>query len=90
MMGMRRSRLLKHDAAHGLTVRPPNRDRLTMRAKPLKSLHLIVSLSKGEACISAFLSIPLVAEAVDPISNIHRFPHAAQCQVAFQLLLTQP
>ena len=30
------SRLLKNDAAHGLTVRPPNRDRLTMRVKPLK------------------------------------------------------
>jgi hypothetical protein len=26
------SRLLKNDGAHGLTVSPPNRDKLTMRA----------------------------------------------------------
>jgi hypothetical protein len=30
--------LLKNDAAHGLTVSLPNRDKLTMRFKPLKSL----------------------------------------------------
>jgi hypothetical protein len=47
------SRLLKNDAAHGLTVSPPNRDRLTMRVKPLKTLDLILSLSKDEAGISA-------------------------------------
>jgi hypothetical protein len=31
-------------------------DKLTMRFKPLKSLHLIPSLSKDEAGISAFFS----------------------------------
>jgi hypothetical protein len=43
------SRLLKNDAAHGLTVSLPNRDKLTMRFKLLKSLGLILSLSKDEA-----------------------------------------
>jgi hypothetical protein len=46
--------VLKNDVAHGLTVRPPNRDKLTMRAKPLKTRDLnlspveslILSLSK--------------------------------------------
>ena len=42
----RRSRMLKSDVAHGLTVIPPNRDKLTMRAKPLKTRNLILSLSK--------------------------------------------
>ena len=42
--------------AHGLTVSPPNRDELTMRSKPLKSLHLILSLPKDAAWISAFFS----------------------------------
>jgi hypothetical protein len=42
------------DAALGLTVSPPNRDKLTMRAKPLKTLNLILSLSKDEAQIQAF------------------------------------
>jgi hypothetical protein len=28
--------MLKNDVAHGLTVSPPNRDKLTMRSKPLK------------------------------------------------------
>jgi hypothetical protein len=37
------------DAAHGLTVSPPNREKLTMRFKPLKSPGLILSLSKDEA-----------------------------------------
>ena len=32
---------------------PPNRDKLTMRSKPLKSLYLILSLSKDEALIFA-------------------------------------
>ena len=36
-------------------------DKLTMRAKSLKSLHLILSLSKDEAQISAFFSNLLVA-----------------------------
>ena len=40
-------RLLKNDAAHGLTVSPPNRDKLTMRFKPLKSLHLMVRRPKA-------------------------------------------
>ena len=38
--------MLKNDVAHGLTVSPPNRDKLTMRAKPLKTRDLILSLSK--------------------------------------------
>jgi hypothetical protein len=42
------SRLLKNDVAHGLTVSAPNRDKLTLRSKPLKSLHLMLSLSKDE------------------------------------------
>jgi len=41
--------MLRNDAAHGLTVSPPNRDKLTMRFKSLKSLGLILSLSKDEA-----------------------------------------
>jgi hypothetical protein len=41
-------RLLKDIVAHGLTVSPPNRDKLTMRSKPLKSLAPILSLSKDE------------------------------------------
>jgi hypothetical protein len=52
-------RLLKNDAAHGLTVSPPNRDKLTMRFKPLKSPHVILSLSKDEAGISALFGILL-------------------------------
>ena len=34
-------------------------DKLTMRSRPLKSLSLILSLSKDEAWISAFFSILL-------------------------------
>ncbi len=37
------------DAAHGLMVSLPNRDKLTMRAKPLITLGLILTLSKDEA-----------------------------------------
>ena len=48
--------MLKNDASHGLTVSLPNRDKLTVRFKPLKSLHLILSLSKDEAGFSAFFS----------------------------------
>ncbi|MGA9549310.1 MAG: hypothetical protein WBS14_16770 [Rhodomicrobium sp.] len=48
------STLLKNDVAHSLTVSAPNRDRLTMRSKPLKTLDLILSLSKDEAQIQAF------------------------------------
>jgi hypothetical protein len=51
--------VLKNDVAHGLTVRPPNRrnrDKLTMRAKPLKTRDLILSLSKDEAKISCLFS----------------------------------
>jgi two-component system response regulator len=44
----RLSRMLKNDVAHGLTVSPPNRDKLTMRFKPLKELDLILSLSKDD------------------------------------------
>jgi len=40
--------MLRNDLAHGLTVSQPNRDRLTMRAKPLKTRDLILSLSKDE------------------------------------------
>jgi hypothetical protein len=36
--------MLKNDVAHGLTVSPPNRDKLTMRFKPLKRLDFILSL----------------------------------------------
>ncbi len=39
-------RLLKNDVPHGLTVSPPNRDKLTMRFKPLKTRDLILSPSK--------------------------------------------
>ncbi len=53
---MRNERLLKNDAAHGLTVSLPNRDKVTMRSTPLNSLTLILSLSKDEAWISAFFS----------------------------------
>jgi len=35
----------------------PRFEKLTMRFKPLKSLYLILSLSKDEAGISAFFSI---------------------------------
>jgi len=56
-----RSRLLKKGVAHGLTVSPPNRDKLTMRSKPLKFLYLILSLSKDEVWIFAFFSIVLNA-----------------------------
>jgi hypothetical protein len=51
---------MKNDVAHGLTVSTPNRDRLTMRAKPLKTRDLILSLSKDEAKISCFFSGLLV------------------------------
>jgi hypothetical protein len=51
---------MKNDVAHGLTVSPPNRDRLTMRAKPLKTRDLILSLSKDKAKISCFFSGLLV------------------------------
>ena len=55
-------------------------DTLTMRFKPLKSLHLILSLSKDEAGISAFFSILLVlfqarAEALDAAAGF--FEHFA-------------
>ena len=43
------SRTFQLTVAHGLTVRPPNRDKLTMRAKSLKARDLILSLSKDEA-----------------------------------------
>ena len=33
-------RLLKKDVVHGLTVSPPNRDKLTMRINSLKTLDL--------------------------------------------------
>jgi hypothetical protein len=49
-------RLLKSDAAHGLTVSPPNCNKLTMRINSLKTLDLILSLSKDEAKISGFFS----------------------------------
>jgi hypothetical protein len=52
--------MLKNDVAHGLTVSLPNRDKLTMRFKPLKSLDLILSLSKDEDTFSGFFSILLV------------------------------
>jgi len=38
----------KNDVSHGLTVSPPNRDKLTIRTKPLITLNLILSLSKDE------------------------------------------
>jgi hypothetical protein len=37
-------------------VSPPNRDKLTMRSKPLRSPYLILSLSKDEALIFAFFA----------------------------------
>ena len=60
----RRSRMLKSDVAHGLTVIPPNRDKLTMRAKPLKTRNLILSLSKDEAKISCSFSSLLARQAL--------------------------
>jgi hypothetical protein len=48
--------MLKNEAAHGLTVSLPNRDRLTMRTKPLKTRDLILSLLKDEAKISCCFS----------------------------------
>jgi hypothetical protein len=51
--------VLKNDVAHGLAVSPPNRDKLTMRFKPLKRLDLILSLSKDEDTFSGFFSILL-------------------------------
>jgi hypothetical protein len=39
--------MLKNDVAHGLTVSLPNRDKLTMRAKPLKIPDLILVTSKS-------------------------------------------
>ena len=50
--------MLKIDVAHGLTVSPPNRDKLTMRPKPLNTLGLILSLSKDEATDSALFQQP--------------------------------
>jgi hypothetical protein len=55
--------MLKNDVAHGLTVSPPNRDKLTMRLKPLKRLDLILSLSKDEDTFSGFFSILLAMAA---------------------------
>ena len=52
--------MLKNDVPHGLTVSPTNRDKLTMRAKPLKTRALILSPSKDEAKISCFFSSLLV------------------------------
>jgi hypothetical protein len=46
--------MLKIDVARGLTVSPPNRDKLTMRAKPLKAPDLILSLSKDGPGFHAF------------------------------------
>ena len=54
--------MLKNDVAHGLTVSPPNRDKLTMRSKPLSTLGLILSLSKDEATDSCFFSILLALQ----------------------------
>ena len=51
--------MLKNDVAHGLTVSPPNRDKLTIRLKPLKRLDLILSLSKDEDTFSGFFNILL-------------------------------
>ena len=48
---------LKRDVAHGLTVSPPNRDRLTMRTKPLIMLNLILGLSKDGAKFPRFFRI---------------------------------
>jgi hypothetical protein len=42
------SKLRKNDAAHGLTVSLPNRDKLIMRMNSLRTLDLILSLSKDE------------------------------------------
>jgi hypothetical protein len=51
-----RRRKLENDVAHGLTVSPPNRDKLTMRVKPLKTRDLILSLSKDGTKIPYFFS----------------------------------
>jgi hypothetical protein len=48
--------LLKKGVAHGLTVSSPNRDKLTMRINALKTLSLILSLSKDEAKDLCFFS----------------------------------
>jgi hypothetical protein len=42
-------------------VSPPNRDKLTMRIDSLKTLDLILSLSKDEAKLSGFFSsLPMI------------------------------
>ena len=51
--------MLKSNVAHGLTVSLSNRDKLTMRNKPLKTHDLILSLSKDEAKISCFSACSL-------------------------------
>jgi hypothetical protein len=55
-------------------VSPPNRDKLTMRFKPLKSLGLILSLSKDEAGISVFFSILLVRPVRGGVVDMQAIP----------------
>jgi hypothetical protein len=61
--------MLKNDVAHGPTVSPPNRDKLTMRFKPLKRLDLILSLSKDEDTFSGFFSILVVLSPLQLLSG---------------------
>jgi hypothetical protein len=68
--------MLKTDVAHGLTVSVPNRDKLTMRFKSLKSLDLILSLSKDEDTFSGFFSILLVVNlsSIKPPTTVALIP----------------
>ena len=74
--------MLKNDVAHGLTVSPPNRDKLTMRAKPLKTRDLILSLSKDEAKL-ALQSFPLlVGQQFDGVAHFGVQPFSSRVQMS--------
>jgi hypothetical protein len=62
-------------------VSPPNRDKLTMRFKPLKRLDLILSLSKDEDTFSGFFSSLLKAPI--PLSR-RRKSHLAKIKTLWR------
>ncbi len=74
---------LKNDAPHGLTVSTPNRDKLTMRFKPLKSLGLILSLSKDEAKNSAFSAAKFSLSSRKRAKRVVRDLRSRVCAAAF-------
>ncbi len=63
----------KRDVAHGLTVSLPNRDRLTMSINPLKTLDLILSLSKDEGGFHDFWPVLLLRTSAKITATIYRF-----------------